>query len=56
MVRLYATDAVRKLEDLFVQLSRSRREVTAESKAELAELDQVKDSARDTLDALFDGS
>jgi predicted regulator of Ras-like GTPase activity (Roadblock/LC7/MglB family) len=56
MVRLYATDAVRKLEDLFVELSRSRREVSAESKADLADLDQVREGARDSLDALFDGN
>lgn len=56
MVRLYCSEAVRKLEDLFVEMNRTRRDHVAEANAELADLDQVKNSARDTLDALFDGN
>ena len=57
MVRLYVTEAVRKLEDLFVEIGRSQRDGGgAEGRAEMAELENIKDSAKDTLDALFDGN
>jgi len=57
MVRLYCTEAVRKLESVFADMMRGRREGNgAEGRAEMAELDRLKSSARDTLDALFDGN
>ncbi|MBL8841390.1 MAG: roadblock/LC7 domain-containing protein [Planctomycetes bacterium] len=56
MVRLYVVEAVRKLEDLFVELGRGHKEPNAEARADLAELSNLKNSAKDTLDALFDGN
>lgn len=56
MVRVYVTEAVRKLEELFVEMNASRSTNVAEASAELAGLEQLKSSARDTLDALFDGN
>lgn len=56
MVRLYVTEAVRKLEDLFVEMNQTRRDDGAEARSDLEGLAQLKNSARDTLDALFDGN
>lgn len=50
MVRLYVTDAVRKLEELFVKIEEER--VTGEGAMELGDFG---DSAQGALDALFDG-
>jgi predicted regulator of Ras-like GTPase activity (Roadblock/LC7/MglB family) len=56
MVRLYVNEAVRKLEDLFVELGRQQREGSSAHTAEMDELAKLKNSAKDTLDALFDGN
>ena len=57
MVRLYVNEAVRKLEDLFSDMARQRRDAPPASNAtEMSELDDLSSSARDTLDALFDGN
>jgi predicted regulator of Ras-like GTPase activity (Roadblock/LC7/MglB family) len=57
MVRLYCAEAVRKLEDVFSEMARSRSENGGtEALTEMAELDRLRSSARDTLDALFDGN
>ena len=55
MVRLYVGEAVRKLEDLFSEIARQRREDPATGRGEMAELGKFGNSAKDTLDALFDG-
>ena len=55
MVRLYVTEAVRKLEDLYADMARHRPSDAA-VQTELDGLSQVKSSAKDTLDALFDGA
>jgi len=57
MVRLYVGEAVRKLEDLFAEIARQRREDPAAGGAEeLEELSKFNRSAKDSLDALFDGT
>jgi predicted regulator of Ras-like GTPase activity (Roadblock/LC7/MglB family) len=55
MVRLYVTEAVRKLEDLFTEIARQQREEAPQQAEEMEGLKQIKNSAKDTLDALFDG-
>lgn len=56
MVRLYVTETVRKLEDLFVEMMRQRHDIgsTASDEEDLAQLSKIKNSAQDQLDALFD--
>ncbi len=56
MVRLYVTEAVRKLEDLFVEICRGRSDPNAQGRADMDDLANIKNSAKDTLDALFDGN
>ena len=54
MVRLYVNEAVRKLEDLFIEIQKRHEEMPNN---ELDELEKnVSASAKDTLDALFDGN
>ena len=55
MVRLYVGEAVRKLEDLFAEIARQRREdPTRGGTEELEELQKFNSSTKDSLDALFD--
>ena len=56
MVRLYVVEAVRKLETLFAELEMKRTSGAGaiEASAELARLQALKTSAKDTLDAFFD--
>ena len=53
MVRLYVNETVRKLEDLFAEIHKSQKEGTNPDAEELA---NMSESAKDTLDALFDGN
>ena len=53
MVRLYVNETVRKLEDLFADILRSQRDGT---NPDIEELENMSASAKDTLDALFDGN
>jgi hypothetical protein len=53
MVRLYVNETVRKLEDLFNDIMKQNREGTNPDAEELA---NMSESAKDTLDALFDGN
>ncbi len=55
MVRLYVAESVRKLEDLFVDIVRRQQEgESAEDQKDLDGLNNIRTSAKDTLDALFD--
>ena len=53
MVRLYVTETVRKLEDLFNDILKSQKDGT---NPDIEELSDMTESAKDTLDALFDGN
>ena len=53
MVRLYVTETVRKLEDLFNDILKSQKDGT---NPDIEELSDMSESAKDTLDALFDGN
>jgi len=53
MIRLYVNEAVRKLEDLFNDIERSHKDA---SNPDIEELANMSESAKDTLDALFDGN
>ena len=53
MVRLYVTETVRKLEDLFTDILKSQKDGT---NPDIEELSDMSESAKDTLDALFDGN
>jgi hypothetical protein len=51
MVRLYVTETVRKLEDLFNDILKSQKDGT---NPDIEELSDMTESAKDTLDALND--
>ena len=53
MVRLYVTETVRKLEDLFTDILKSQKDGT---NPDIEELSDMSESTKDTLDALFDGN
>jgi predicted regulator of Ras-like GTPase activity (Roadblock/LC7/MglB family) len=53
MIRLYVKEAVRKLEDLFADIDKQQRDGT---NPDMEEIEITTQSAKDTLDALFDGN
>ncbi len=54
MIRIYVAETIRKLEDLFAEMGRTHRDDAGS--AEMAALANLETSAKDTLDALFDGN
>jgi predicted regulator of Ras-like GTPase activity (Roadblock/LC7/MglB family) len=53
MIRLYVKEAVRKLEDLFNDIDKQQKDGTT---PDMEEVQISSQSAKDTLDALFDGN